>query len=104
MGKLWKLFGAYEVLIVLTIIVTKSDKPSPNAWQNGYELKAKMHFILASLVRKWRQFIDKIAPYSSRIKSANIVAKYPANDATKFALVAKPPSKNGLGFSDEANN
>lgn len=100
MGKLWKLFGAYEVLIVLTIIVTKSDKPSPNAWQNGYELKAKMHFILASLVRKWRQFIDKIAPYSSRIKSA----KYPANDATKFALVAKPPSKNGLCFSDEANN
>lgn len=63
MRKLWKLFGAYEVLIVLTIIVTKSDKPSPNAWQNCYELKAKMHFILASLVRRLRQFIDKIAPY-----------------------------------------
>lgn len=46
MGKLWKLFGAYEVLIVLTIIVTKSDKPSPNAWQNGYELKAKIKCIL----------------------------------------------------------
>lgn len=61
--KLWKLFGAYEVLIVLTIIVTKSDKSSPNAWQNGYELKAKMHFILAELVRRLRQFIDKIAPY-----------------------------------------
>lgn len=63
MGKLWKLFGAYEVLIVLTIMVTKSDKPSPNAWQSCYELDGKMHFILASLVRKWRQFIDKIAPY-----------------------------------------
>lgn len=104
MGKLWKLFGVYEVLIVLTIMVTKSDKPSPNAWQNCYELKAKMHFILASLVRRLRQFIDKIAPYSSRIKSANIVAKSPANEATKFAFVAKPPSKNGLCFSDEANN
>lgn len=62
MGKLWKLFGAYEVLIVLTIMVTKSDKPSPNAWQNGYELKAKMHFILASLVRKWRQISRVLSP------------------------------------------